>query len=727
MNKQRINKIKMKSNPNELHFTLLILNIISLFSLLFFSVKYLIENSISSFVILTLFSVVNIINILMIILKRKYNFVKYSIVFSFFFMLILVFIFIPSNGYSLLWFFLLPPVSILFIGKKKSLILFFALIIILTFIYLFLPQILGYKYEPELLFRILFVCIIITIIILVYEYNKEQYTRQMQEYINEIEIQKEEVLSAKNYHQEINKNLEQKNQELKLQKLKFETLIDNLDNGFAIIEFDGKFIYANKVLTDILEKFKTEILQLSIQDLFNYSETLKILHNIEKVKRGEKVEQKLVYNFNNNKKTLLIKMYSNINVHRKRKEIAIIIKDITDDTEKELMISAKTKELKMSQKRLSEQNEELYSLKEVIEQKEKRLSNILDNLGEGILIVSNDELITYSNRAANTIFESKNLIGLELKDIISESQYNRIISKSFLGNKKKILSFDFELKTSQNKTKYLSVSAVPDYNDKGEIIGTVAVVREITEIIENQQILKEKMNQLSTLINNLPAYIYFKDKDLRYIIFNDTYAELIDKDKNEIIGKKYSELFPYDKEVEISDLEIFDTLKPQINSEIFKFNKWLNLSKVPYFNHQGELKGIIGIMTDLTKQKKKTEYLKKFQNALESIPIGIIITNLQGKFEFSNKAFHNILGYSMEEINRLTDRIIRSKKIPKGHLYDIYNTIKNKEKYKGKFEFLNQKTKKKYLIKSEFTPVYNEKKEIILYIGTYIVIDSLSN
>lgn len=722
-----MNRLKIKRDikkNDEKYIILLIFNLLSIISILFFTLKYFFEKNYLSFFILLFFFVVNALNLTILLIKRKTDLTAKILVYFFYLLIILLFIFAPSKELSLLWFFLFPSVSIFLTGRKNTISLFLSLVAILTIIYLFFPSILVIHYDAKLLIRILFISVIITIIIYVYELNKEKNNSELRKYIEEIEKQREELLNAKKLLEKYNKNLETKNQEQILQKKKYETLIENLGNGFAILNYKGEFLYVNKTLADILEKYKAQILQLNIKDLFTYSETLKILNSFEKIKNGGKVEIQVSYKVNNEKKILNLIIYETYNEEQKGKEIALVVKDNTELWEREQMILEQTKELKTSQKRLTEQNDELYALKEVIEQKEKRLRNILDNLGEGVLIVSNEKFITYANYAANIIFETYDLRGKYLNEIMSESVYEMITKQAIIGSKEKFTSFDIEIPTESGGKKYLSITAAPDFNEKGQIIGTVAVLNDITDLIKNQEIIKERMNQLSILINHLPAYVYFKDKELKYILINDTYSKLIGKNKNEIIGKTYSDLFPEDKEVEQTDIKIINTQKPQLGVEIFKFGRWLNLSKVPYFDHKGEIKGIIGIMVDITRQKLQADDLKNFQIAVQNIPVGIVISNLKGKVIFTNNAFINIFGYTFEQINTLTEKFNEPDKIPAGHLRELYTSIINGKKFDSKFDYFNRKKNVIYKLECHYIPVYNENNEIYLYVGSYTILDS---
>ncbi len=163
------------------------------------------------------------------------------------------------------------------------------------------------------------------------------------------------------------------------------------------------------------------------------------------------------------------------------------------------------------------------------------------------------------------------------------------------------------------------------------------------------------------LINTLPAYIYFKDTQLRYQLVNEAYAGIIGLAPEQIIGKCDAEL-PFDKSVNIYaeiDRTIIETGKAQCN--IIKEHHdhhgipyWSSTSKVPYCDSEGKVIGIIGIVTDITEQKKAEQALieseKKYRLIAENTLDVIWILDLNTmRFTYVSPSVQAMRGYTPQE------------------------------------------------------------------------------
>lgn len=139
-------------------------------------------------------------------------------------------------------------------------------------------------------------------------------------------------------------------------------------------------------------------------------------------------------------------------------------------------------------------------------------------------------------------------------------------------------------------------------------------VTPILEVATKEQLL------IDSLIDSVPAEIFWKDKSLVYLGCNKSFVNSLDlKDKSEVIGKTDFDL-PVDREdsdlYRDDDLRIIHTKKSQLNIIERQFlndakERVLNTSKVPLFDDQGEVYGILGVCRDITEQKKSEDQLKK--------------------------------------------------------------------------------------------------------------------
>jgi PAS domain S-box-containing protein len=159
-----------------------------------------------------------------------------------------------------------------------------------------------------------------------------------------------------------------------------------------------------------------------------------------------------------------------------------------------------------------------------------------------------------------------------------------------------------------------------------------------TKTRENEQLLH-------TLIDNIPLNIFAKDLDSRKILVNKAECEYLGKKPEEMIGKSDFDL--YDPEVAKTsrdeDLQVIRTLKPILGKETISIKKdgeYTNFltSKIPLFDDEGKINGLIGISMDITALKKKEDQLRNLIN----------ITSVQNKklINFAHIVSHNLRSHS---------------------------------------------------------------------------------
>ena len=126
-----------------------------------------------------------------------------------------------------------------------------------------------------------------------------------------------------------------------------------------------------------------------------------------------------------------------------------------------------------------------------------------------------------------------------------------------------------------------------------------------------------------TLIDIMPDRIYAKDRQSRFILANRAVARLMGKKgPEELIGKTDFDFYPSEMAAEYLAVErkIFETGEPQIALEQFVPNlpngepEWLQTTKVPLRDFEGDVIGLVGIARDVTLRKRGEEEIKR-QNA----------------------------------------------------------------------------------------------------------------
>ena len=110
-------------------------------------------------------------------------------------------------------------------------------------------------------------------------------------------------------------------------------------------------------------------------------------------------------------------------------------------------------------------------------------------------------------------------------------------------------------------------------------------------------------NHLGTIFDDLPGFIYFvKDRDRRYVAFNERLCEIFETTSAAIFGKSDEDFIPPHilKDILKDDLSVLETGTSIVNRvELVPrgsgFVDWSTTTKKPLRNQHGEICGMIGI------------------------------------------------------------------------------------------------------------------------------------
>ena len=138
--------------------------------------------------------------------------------------------------------------------------------------------------------------------------------------------------------------------------------------------------------------------------------------------------------------------------------------------------------------------------------------------------------------------------------------------------------------------------------------------------------LEKERNLLRTLIDNMPDYIYIKDKESRFVMNNKAHLGVLGaKTQSDVAGKTDLDIFPADMAARYySDEQIVLQLgRPVVNREE-PFNtrdgteKWLSTTKIAVRDPDGRISGLVGMSRDITERKNFEKALQTAKDELEN-------------------------------------------------------------------------------------------------------------
>jgi phosphoserine phosphatase RsbU/P len=181
-----------------------------------------------------------------------------------------------------------------------------------------------------------------------------------------------------------------------------------------------------------------------------------------------------------------------------------------------------------------------------------------------------------------------------------------------------VVDTEFQVTWPSDRSKHVvRIRSRVHCDENAEILRIVGVAWDITERRQTELALAKERSLLTTLMENLPHLIYFKDLDSRFIAVSRNLAEVHGrKDPAELIGLTDRDLFSTEHaEAALADeRKIIHTGKPIIDYEEKETwpdreDTWVSTTKMPLRDTQGNIIGTFGISRDITEKKRAAEKL----------------------------------------------------------------------------------------------------------------------
>ncbi len=175
----------------------------------------------------------------------------------------------------------------------------------------------------------------------------------------------------------------------------------------------------------------------------------------------------------------------------------------------------------------------------------------------------------------------------------------------------------------------ISGDEIQELSDSFNVMA-ISLNEHISGLKETEKKLRQQGQFLQTILDTIPDFISLQDRQLVYLSVNRAFCKIVGKKENEIIGKTSFDLFPqpiadvYHRE----DLNIFNTGNALIKENKILGNKgvkWLHVVKIPVFEDDGNVVGLLCSGRDITELKRVQEQLTQSQKmeAMGQLTAGI--------------------------------------------------------------------------------------------------------
>ncbi|MBL7127911.1 MAG: PAS domain S-box protein [Ignavibacteria bacterium] len=358
---------------------------------------------------------------------------------------------------------------------------------------------------------------------------------------------------------------------------------------------------------------------------------------------------------------------------------------------------------------------------------EKKFRTLTELALIAIYIYRGDKFI-YVNKYSEemTGYSSDELLSMDFLDIIHPDYKDLIIERTRARQENKDVptGLDFKIITKSGEERWVNTTAeLIEFEGESAVLGTAF---DNTEKMQAEDIVRKTRDALRAVIKSSPLAIYDLDLNGKVMsIWNKAAEEMFGWEEKEVMGKTLPSVTKeMEKDYDLLMKKILsgETITGLERRRARKDGTFIDVSiaAAPLHDAEGEVNGIMAVITDISERKKAEERLRLLNTAVENSNEIIIITDTEPidyfgpKIIYVNEAFTHVTGYTREEIIDNTMKILQGEKTDKKVLEYIRNKILAKEPYQ--VELINyKKDGTEFWIEIDSHPIINQDTKVITH------------
>lgn len=439
-----------------------------------------------------------------------------------------------------------------------------------------------------------------------------------------------------------------------------ERLIDSMADGLSVLNKDGVRVMVNKALCDMTGFSENELINskppFAIWPPEHMKEIGKTFKNMMEGTMGEK-ELVFIRKTGERFPVLVSPAY----MRDKQGRITNFISSIKDITERR------------------KEEEELLKFKLGIERSD-----------EVIFITNIDGYIIYVNPAFEKIY------GYSMEEALGKTP--RILKSGLLPSEaykqfwdtllsKKVVNGELINKTKDGRLLNIGGSANPILDDKGNIIGFLAIQRDISHRKRSEEALSESEERFRKVFEEGPFGMVLTSRDLKFFRVNPAFRQMLGYTEEEMSSKTFLEVtHPEHRPIDRENTEkIWQQKIPYYRTEKRYIKKngeicWGNLSTTLILGHDGKPLYALAMVEDITMRKLAEEELNKSHKLLSAInrAQSQFITDSDSRIIFED-LLNNLLTLTSSEYGLIGEVLHNTKHEPYLKMHSITNIAWNKD------------------------------------------------
>jgi len=289
------------------------------------------------------------------------------------------------------------------------------------------------------------------------------------------------------------------------------------------------------------------------------------------------------------------------------------------------------------------------------------LQSILDNLPARITLRDKGKRFVFANRAYAESFSqpAKSFIGKTTEEMfgIAEGVTVNDLVDEVIATGVAVRSRTFSAPRFPGRTFLADV--IPLADSAGNPLGFLTSHVDVSELHKTQRKLREKVEVLNTIFDNVPLAMSIRDRNARIIIMNEYGAKISGKRPADFVGHTLAETLGLDgfTEPDKANLQVSRTGEPVADREIVHTvdpSRTSIMRSIPLFDVDGEVDRVLNVMWEITElkqaEREATARLNMLQSVIDNIPAVISIRDRDTRALLINETAEKAYGMSSDEV-----------------------------------------------------------------------------
>jgi PAS domain S-box-containing protein len=453
---------------------------------------------------------------------------------------------------------------------------------------------------------------------------------------------------------------------------RYRGLVEGSPNGVALFGPGGECLAVNRSGLDMIGMTEQDVIGKSIDSLWSGHDALVGEATVARVLGGERVSfeqcflrpdgRRMVWNVIMNPirdpeggPQYFVGLFIDITALKLAAESLQKAKD-----ELETRVEERTAELAHVNEKLMREIAERKLSERALKVSEEKYKNLIELTPDIISLSDIDGHVIFINKACRRILDAppEEVTGKSLVDWVHPDD-REMTSRKFshiLEKGEDVFDFENRFLSRTGRVVHTLHNIRVIKSERGEIIGTQAVIRDVTTRKLAEEALREHDRQQKAILGNIPDMAWLKDREHRFIATNESFGNACGIFPADLTGKTDFDIWPHHlaEKYRADDTEVMETGQRKQTEELVIDHEgrkiWLETIKTPIYNDSGEVIGTTGIGRDITERKRTEEKLKLFSQAIEEAMDGVQIVSPDGRVLYSNRAAQDIYGFSGQEL-----------------------------------------------------------------------------